>query len=137
MLDRDNGKNTTWLKFFVMFATEGWLSVYGKTRILLGNPDIPIERSHQKTFKKIRRLMLWFKRYSSMNMVIFAVMLCLQRWICSYINIVHTQNPIYIVWGFFFLSSINSISYKTWMLWNEFFLYRNINTVVEKEKKSV
>jgi hypothetical protein len=34
-------------QFFVMFATEGWLSVYGKTRILLGNPDIPIERSHK------------------------------------------------------------------------------------------
>jgi hypothetical protein len=27
--------------------------------------------------------MLWFKRYSSMNMVIFDVMLCSQRWICS------------------------------------------------------
>jgi hypothetical protein len=41
------------LKFFVMFATEGWLSVYGKTRILLGNPDKPIERSHKKNvFKK-------------------------------------------------------------------------------------
>jgi hypothetical protein len=60
-------------QFFVMFATEGWLSVYGKTRILLGNPDIPIERSHKK---KARRLMLWFKRYSSINMVNFAVMLC-------------------------------------------------------------
>jgi hypothetical protein len=35
-------------QFFVMFATEGWLSVYGKTRILLENPDIPIERSHKK-----------------------------------------------------------------------------------------
>jgi hypothetical protein len=40
-------------QFFVMFATEGWLSVYGKTRILLGNPDISIERSHKKNiFKK-------------------------------------------------------------------------------------
>jgi hypothetical protein len=35
-------------QFFVMFATEGWLLVCGKTRILLGNPDIPIERSHKK-----------------------------------------------------------------------------------------
>jgi hypothetical protein len=35
-----------------MFATEGWLPVYGKTRILLGNPDIPIERSQKKNFKK-------------------------------------------------------------------------------------
>jgi hypothetical protein len=35
-------------QFFVMFATDGWFSVYGKTRILLGNPDIPIERSHKK-----------------------------------------------------------------------------------------
>jgi hypothetical protein len=41
------------LQFFVMFATEGWLLVCGKTRILLGNPDIPIERSHKKiVFKK-------------------------------------------------------------------------------------
>jgi hypothetical protein len=30
--------------------------------------------------------MLWFKRYSSMNMVNFAIMLCSQRWKCSYIN---------------------------------------------------
>jgi hypothetical protein len=35
-------------QFFVLFATEGWFWVYGKTRILLGNPDIPIERSHKK-----------------------------------------------------------------------------------------
>jgi hypothetical protein len=52
MLDTDNGKNTTWLnfwQFFVMFATEGFVAVYGKTRILLGNPDKPIERSHKKT----------------------------------------------------------------------------------------
>jgi hypothetical protein len=39
--------------FFVMFATEGFVAVYGKTRILLGNPDIQleiliIERSHKK-----------------------------------------------------------------------------------------
>jgi hypothetical protein len=37
-----------------MFATDGWLLVCDKTRILLGNPDIPIERSHKKknVFKK-------------------------------------------------------------------------------------
>jgi hypothetical protein len=48
-----------WL-FFVMFATEGFVAVYGKTRILLGKPDIPIKRSHKKKFfkKKVRRLML-------------------------------------------------------------------------------
>jgi hypothetical protein len=58
MLDRDNGKNTTWLKFFGSFfnvrnGPEGWLGVYGKTKILLGNPDIPIERSHKKNVLKI------------------------------------------------------------------------------------
>jgi hypothetical protein len=52
MLDRDimvkyNMVEILW-QFFVMFATEGWLSFYGKTRILLGNPDIPIETSHKK-----------------------------------------------------------------------------------------
>jgi hypothetical protein len=72
-------------QFFVMFATESWLSVYVKTRILLGNPDIAIEKSHKKKHtKKVRRFMLWFKRYSSMNMVNFALMLCSPRWICSY-----------------------------------------------------
>jgi hypothetical protein len=50
MLDTDNGKmvETFWL-FFVMFATEGFFfAVFGKSRILLGNPDTPIERSHKK-----------------------------------------------------------------------------------------
>jgi hypothetical protein len=76
-------------QFFVMFATEGWLSVYGKTRILLRNPDIPIERSHKKNVlkKKVRRLIFWFKRHSSMNLVNFDVMLCSQRWIYPYIYI--------------------------------------------------
>jgi hypothetical protein len=36
-----------WL-IFVMFATEGLFVVFSKTRILLGNPDTPIERVHKK-----------------------------------------------------------------------------------------
>jgi hypothetical protein len=35
-------------QFFVMFATEGFFEVFSKTRILLGNPYTPIERSHKK-----------------------------------------------------------------------------------------
>jgi hypothetical protein len=58
MLDTDNGKSTTWLKFygcFLLCCNLGFfLAVFGKIRIFLGNPDTPIEISHQKKtfFKK-------------------------------------------------------------------------------------
>jgi hypothetical protein len=39
-----------------MFATEGFFTVFGKTGILLGNPDTPIERSHRKKSKMIDAL---------------------------------------------------------------------------------
>jgi hypothetical protein len=82
-IDTDNGKSMVkilWL-YFVMFATEVFFAVFGKTRRFLGNPDTPIERSKKNVFKK-RRLMLWFKRYNSMNMINFVIMLFSQRWIC-------------------------------------------------------
>jgi hypothetical protein len=50
--------------------------VFGKTRILLGNPDTSIEISYKK--KNVRQSMLLFKSYSSMNMVNFAIMLSWQ-----------------------------------------------------------
>jgi hypothetical protein len=49
MLDTDNGKNTTWLKFVGSFLLcsprKVFFTVFGKTRILLGNLDKMIERS--------------------------------------------------------------------------------------------
>jgi hypothetical protein len=54
-IDTDNGKSMVkilWL-YFVMFATEVFFAVFVKTKIFLGNPDTPIERSHKKKiFKK-------------------------------------------------------------------------------------
>jgi hypothetical protein len=52
-----NGKNTTWLKFFVCFLLclqrRVFFAVYGKTTLLLGNPDTPIEKSHKK--KRVKK----------------------------------------------------------------------------------
>jgi hypothetical protein len=71
-------------QFFVMFTTEGCF--VAKLEYFLEILINQLKDLTKKTFfkKKVRRLMLWFKRYSSMNMVNFAVMLCSQRWICPY-----------------------------------------------------
>jgi hypothetical protein len=61
MLDTDNGKSITWLKFFGCFLLcsqrRFFFAVFGQTRILLGNTDTPIERSHKKkSFKKSKTI---------------------------------------------------------------------------------
>jgi hypothetical protein len=58
-----------WL-FFVMFVTEGFVAVYGKTGILLGNPDIPIERSHKKTVDEHGKFR-YYVMFATMDMLIY------------------------------------------------------------------
>jgi hypothetical protein len=52
MLDTDNGKSTTCLKFFGCFLIY-FFAVFDKTRIILENSETPTKKSHKKNiFKK-------------------------------------------------------------------------------------
>jgi hypothetical protein len=69
MIDTDNGKSTTWLKFFGCFLLCLQRTVLAKLRILFGNPDTSIKRSHKK------KNVFFFKKSNTIDALIQKIQL--------------------------------------------------------------
>jgi hypothetical protein len=105
-----------------MFATEGWLLVCGKTRILLGNPDKPIKRSHKKN--------VFFKKSKTIDALVQKIQLNEHGKFRCYVMFATMDMPIYMMH-----TSQGELLRIFPFLSNSFSLPLHINLIIKKDLK--